>query len=49
MNKEIFLTAISDGVTITKTTKSNKQTNKQKTNSYINLVIVCNGLKASPF
>ena len=34
MNKEIFLTAISDGVTITKTTKSNKQTNKQKTNSY---------------
>lgn len=46
MNKEIkILIAISDGVTITKITKSNKQ----KTNSYINLVIVCNGLKASPF
>ena len=31
MNKEIFLTAISDGVTITKTKKSNKQTNKKQT------------------
>lgn len=48
MNKEIkILTAISNGVTITKTTKSKKQTNKKQT--HINLVIVCNGLKASPF
>lgn len=32
MNKEIkILIAISDGVTITKITKSNKQTNKKQT------------------